>query len=178
MAGTRRVYTDKDRAAVLAELTVNDGNIKRTARALDIPVPTVRRWRDNWAREGVQPETTQALAEVTDDFLGIAKRIQHKLLVVLEEKVDERDVTTRDVSTALGILTDKIRAYSNVPTGKVEHVFQLPPPEEIRALFASAVEGVVDAAKVRAAEIEGANEAIDAEYVEIERPAIKEINSV
>lgn len=167
---TRRVYTDEDRAAVLAELAVNDGNVKRTARALGIPVPTVRRWRDNWVREGVPPETSAALEVASNDFLEDAKRIQHKLLVVLEHKVDSGDVTTRDVSTALGILTDKIRAYQQVPTGKVEHVFQLPPPEEIRALFASAVEGVVTAAKVRAAEIEGADEPLDAEYIELESP--------
>jgi transposase-like protein len=165
-----RVYTDEDRAAVLAELAVNDGNVKRTARALGVPVPTVRRWRDNWVREGVPPETSQALVPAAGNFLEDATRIQHKLLIVLEKKVDDGDVTTRDVSTALGILTDKIRAYQQVPTGKVEHVFQLPPPEEIRALFASAVEGVVAAAQNRAAEIEGANESFDAEYIELEGP--------
>jgi len=165
-----RVYTDEDRAAVLAELAVNDGNVKRTARALGVPTPTVRRWRDNWVRDGVPPETSSAVPAVAGDFVETATRIQHKLLVVLEKKVDEGDVTTRDVSTAIGILTDKLRAYQQVPTGKVEHVFQLPPPAEIRALFASAVEGVVTAAKVRAAEIEGADEPIDAEYVELENP--------
>lgn len=161
---TRRVYTDKDRAAVYAELTVNDGNVKRTARNLNIPVPTVRRWKQGWEREGVPKEVTTALEPVVSDFLADALRLRGKLLVRLEELVDSNDVNAREITTALGVLSDKIRAYENIPSQKVEHTFQLPPQAEIRALFAGAVEGVVAAAKVRAAEIE---EAIDVEPVEI-----------
>lgn len=172
---TRRVYTDKDRAAVFAELTVNNGNVKRTARTLNIPVPTVRRWRDIWARDGVPTTVSTALEPVVSNFLADAMRLREKLLVRLEELVDRGEVSARDVTTALGVLSDKIRAYENLPNQRVEHSFQLPPPEEIRALFAGAVEGVVLAAKVRAAEIEGAHEEpLDAEYTVLELPALPE----
>lgn len=162
--GTRRVYTDKDRAAVYAELTVNGGNVKRTARALGIPHPTVGRWKQQWAREGVPEEVTTVVAEVTSDFLTNATRTRDKLLVKLEQMVDNDAVNAREVTTALGVLTDKIRAYENIPNQRVEHTFQLPPPDQIRELFAGAVIGVVEAAKVRAAEIESGEEPIEAEY--------------
>lgn len=165
---TRRVYTDKDRAAVFAELTVNNGNVKRTARNLAIPVPTVRRWRDIWEREGV-PQTVSAAVEVVrTDFLSNAIRTRDKLLVRIEELADAGNLGARDAVTALGVLSDKIRAYESLPDKHVEHTFQLPPPEEIRALFAGAIEGVVLAAKVRTAEIEGSDEPIEGEYIELE----------
>lgn len=162
---TRRVYTDKDRAAVFAELTVNNGNVKRTARNLAIPVPTVRRWRDVWKREGVPQEVSTAVAVVRSDFLTDAIRTRDKLLTRIEEIVDSGGMGARDAVTALGVLSDKIRAYEGLPDRQVEHTFQLPPPDEIRLLFANAVEGVVLAAKVRTAEIEGADESVDGEYI-------------
>lgn len=167
MAG-RRVYSDKDRAAAYAELTVNGGNVKRTARTLGIPHPTITRWKQEWARTGVPSEVTVEVPKVSEDFLTNAIRTRDKLLIRLEQMVDDGDVNARDVTTALGVLTDKIRAYQNIPSQKVEHTFQLPPPEEIRALFAGAVEGVVTAAKVRAAEIESGDEPIDAEFTPLE----------
>jgi hypothetical protein len=81
--------------------------------------------------------------------------------------VDNDAVNAREVTTALGVLTDKIRAYQNIPNQTVEHTFQLPPPEEIRELFAGAIAGVVTAAKQRSAEIESGEEPIDVEYVEL-----------
>lgn len=42
----RQQYTDDERVAALAQLAANGGNLKRTARALGLPAPTLRLWRD------------------------------------------------------------------------------------------------------------------------------------
>lgn len=147
-------YTDRDRAAVLAELTANEGNVKRTARTLNMPISTVRAWRDQWERRGVPQEVTAEVSLAVTDFLTDAKRIRNKLLARLEGLIDSDKTQLRDVSTAIGILSDKIRAYEAVgESKKVEHSFILPEPDELRQLMMSAVEGVVDAAQKRAAEL-------------------------
>lgn len=155
----RRTYTDRDRALVYAELAVNEGNIKRTARNLDIPVPTVRRWRDQWERSGVPATMSAEVAIVATDFLSEAIRIRGKLMSRLEALIDDEKVSSREVVTAIGILSDKIRAYEAIKDVQtVEHQFKLPPADEIRELFAGMLDGVVEAARSRAAEIEAVQE--------------------
>jgi transposase-like protein len=176
VARSKKSYSDKDRALVYAELTVNDGNIMRTSRNTGIPVSTVRTWSQKWAKDGRPPDGVQEeLVVATTDFLIEATRVRDKLLVRLESLIDEGKVSPRDVTTALGVLSDKIRAYEqfNKPQ-KVEHTFQLPPPDEIRELFLGAVSGMVAAAQTRSAELEY----IDVEPVElIELPSVPEVNS-
>jgi transposase-like protein len=41
-----RAYSDEDKAAALAALKANAGNVKRTATQVGVPARTVRRWRD------------------------------------------------------------------------------------------------------------------------------------
>lgn len=153
MARSRRTYDDRDRAAVFAELTVNDGNVYRTSKNLGIPNTTVKRWKEEWERGGVPEEVQTALIPVVTDFLEDTTRIRNKLLAKIEELLDQDRMTPAQVATAFGILTDKIRAYENIPTQKVEHSLSLPAPEQLRELFLGAVEGVVEAATQRAADI-------------------------
>lgn len=169
----RRTYSDADRALVYAELAVNEGNVKRTARNLGVPVPTVRRWRDEWERNGV-PETISAeIAVVASDFLTEARRVRDKLLARLEHLVDAESVGAREVVTAFGILSDKIRAYEALEqTQKVEHTIQLPSAEEMKELFQGMVSGVVSAAQDRAAAIEAVQEPVTTTFVEL--PAVSD----
>lgn len=151
-----RTYSDRDKALVYAELSVNEGNIKRTARNTGVPVATVRRWRDEWERNGVPESVHTEVAPIAGEFLQDAIRIRGKLLVSLEAMLDRGDkATIPQISTAIGILSDKIRAYEALTESKqVEHKIVLPPAEELQQLFAGLLTGVVDAAKARAAEIE------------------------
>lgn len=76
--------------------------------------------------------------------------------------------TMAQVSTAFGIVSDKIRAYEAVREAKrVEHTVVLPPAEELKALFAGLLEGVVDSARVRAAEIEAIEEPSMTTFMEL-----------
>lgn len=126
-----------------------------------MPVPTVRRWRDEWARNGI-PETVSAeVAPIVSDFLSDAIRIRGKLLIKLEDLLEKGQVNATQVSTAIGILSDKIRAYEALSeTKKVEHKVVLPPAEELKELFSGLLTGVVDAARQRAAEIEAFEEPV------------------
>ena len=168
MQRSRRTYTDRDRAAVYAELTVNGGNLTRTSRNLNVPKTTVKRWKLEWEKEGVPEEVQVALLPVVTDFVAEAKRVRDKLLMKFEEMVDDGKATPSAVITGLGILTDKIRAYENIPTSKVEHQIKLPPADELRDLFLGAVDGVVEAATQRAADIKVIEaEPVRTSYVEL-----------
>jgi transposase-like protein len=152
-------YSDKDRALVYAELSVNDGNIKRTSRNIGIPTGTIRRWRDDWARNGVPDTLNAEITLVATDFLSEAIRIRGKLMERLEFLLDNDKVSSREVVTAIGILSDKIRAYEALEqVQKVEHTFTLPPAEDLRELFVGMLSGVVEAAQLRAAQIEALEE--------------------
>lgn len=154
----RNIYTDEDKARVIAELHVNEGNIKRTARNTGIPISTVRDWKTEMERGGVSPEVQAAVPAVVGDFVEDATRVRNKLLVRLEELVDEGKISERGIVPALGMLTDKIRAYKGLDTKKVEHTIALPSPEKARELFAGVFEEVANAAQSRSRavdEIEG-----------------------
>lgn len=164
----RRSYSDADRALVFAELTINEGNIKRTARNLDMPISTVRYFKAQWDKTGLPPAVVDALPTVVEDFAANAERVRDKLLVRLEELVDEGKITAREIVPALGMLQDKIRAARGLDSKKVEHTFELPEPAQIRELFGGAILELVGAARERAAEIDDA----EWEPVDDEKPTL------
>jgi transposase-like protein len=165
----RRKYTDRDKAIVYAELMVNEGNIKRTARNTGIDVSAVRRWKAEWEANGVPPEITKEVEHVASDFVSDAVRIRGKLLQRLEAVLDAGDrATIPQLVTGIGVLSDKIRAYEAITeTKKVEHTFTLPPVDELRELFSGLVGGMLNAARERAAEIEAFEEPISTTYREL-----------
>lgn len=157
---TRKTYTDRDRAIVWAELTVNEGNIKRTARNTGYDIGFVRRCKQAWEQDGVPESVVEAAAPIVSSFMEDAIRIRGKLLIKLEESLDRGDrATIPQLTTGIGVLSDKIRAYESISeTRKVEHTIALPPPEELEQLFAGILTGVLGAARKRAAEIEAVEE--------------------
>ena len=153
----RRTYTESDKALILAELEITEGNVKRTARNLNVPISTVRHYKQQWAEKGVPTEVADALPAVVTEFVEDAERVRDKLLMALEQKVDSRDINAREIVTALGVLTDKIRAMRGLDAKKVEHSISLPDVEEMRALFQGVISDVVGAAQTRNDELEAAD---------------------
>lgn len=155
----KRTYTDNDRATVLHVLTINQGNVKKTARETGVPLQTVRDWKHKWDREGVPEQILEPLEEVTTHHIERAERVRDKALDLLEEKLD--DANPRELGTIYGILTDKINVSKGLATSRTEHVQQaLPPREELKELFSAFIQGTIAAAERRQFEI------IDAEVVE------------
>ena len=153
----RRTYSDSDKALIYAELEMSGGNVKRTARNLDIPVSTIRAFKGKWAEQGLPQEVKEAVPTVAGEFVDDAERVRDKLLVALEQAVDQRKITPREIVTALGVLTDKIRAMRGLDAKKVEHSVTLPDATEMRALFAGVIGEVVGAARLRNEELEAAD---------------------
>jgi len=158
----RRTYTDRDRAIVYAELAVNEGNVKRTARNSGYDVSFVRRCKAEWERNGVPESVLEEAMPLVSDFMADAIRVRGKLMARLEEALDRGDkATIPQLSTGIGILSDKIRAYEALnETQRVEHALVLPPAEELKELFSGLIEGVVESARTRAAEIEAIEEPV------------------
>src|SRR6266576_2690018 len=149
----RRQYSDRDKALVLAELEINEGNIKRTARNLNMPISSVRYYKQQWEQGGVPSTVAEALPEVVGEFVADAERIRDKLLLALEVAVDEGKIKPSEIVTAIGVLTDKIRAARGLDAKKVEHSISLPDAEEMRVLFAGVIGEVVGEAQTRTDEL-------------------------
>lgn len=150
----RRQYSERDKALVFAELEINEGNIKRTARNLNMPVSSVRYYKTQWEEKGVPTTVVEAVPAVVGEFIADAERVRDKLLIALEEAVDAGKITPREIVTAIGVLTDKVRAAKGLDAKKVEHSITLPDAEEMRALFAGVIGDVVGQAQTRNDELE------------------------
>jgi transposase-like protein len=151
------VYTDKERAVVWFTLQANEGNVNRTARDTGIPENTVRTWRDNWRDH--PPEFDEAdLEEMAEDattFIEKAEHVRDLLLGSLEQAVKRGELKADKLALAIGILDDKIRLNKGLATSRHETVVALPPPEQIRDMFAEFALQAGQAAQARHDVIEG-----------------------
>jgi transposase-like protein len=106
-------YTSDDRAAGLAALESNGGNLRRTARETGISDATLRRWRDETderkdaANAARMPEARATLTERLRAFVDAA-------LTVAPDKL--HDANLRDVFTSVGIAIDKLQLLEGRPT--------------------------------------------------------------
>lgn len=164
MAG-RATYTEEDKARVFVVLAANDGNVKRTSRETGVPVGTIRSWRVQFEEN---PPDTSMLEKVVGDFVERASSIRDDGLEVIGLKLtllknDPEKAKIAELSTLVGILTDKIDRASGV-TQRVSHEHHLPPADEVRELMRGFVDTVQELSRAREEEI------VDAEIVE--QPAL------
>lgn len=156
MAG-RASYDDATKAETYVVLAANEGNVKRTSRDTGVPVSTIRRWRDEWARQESLPDISQ-LEVAIGDFADKAESIRWKALVELERQLST--AKPGDLIKIVGILDDKITRARGLADRTVEHRHVLPSAEELHALVSGFAEATRQAALERVVEIE------DAEIVE------------
>lgn len=156
MAG-RRTYNEEDRARVFVALTVNDGNVKRTSRDVDVPIATVRMWKKDWEKSPPSPEIISAAGAQAEAFVADATRARDKALREWEAKVDAGEVDAKTLLVGVGILTDKINLAKGLATSRTESSRSQLDPAEIRELAAGAVQGALRAAIERQQEIEEAD---------------------
>lgn len=161
----RKQYTDEQKGAALRALTLNDGNVKRTARELAIHPSTIKTWKNEWERNGVKEEILVVAQAEADQFVQDATRARDTALAQWEQKVNDGEVAARDLMTGVGVLTDKINLASNLHKKGGDDKPALD-AEALRAIARGVVEGAVSAAQKREAEIQ------EAEYEIIETPAL------
>lgn len=137
-------------------LTVNQGNLKRTARDTNIPESTLRQWRAEWEESG--PPDTSLVVEAAGDFIGEAEAVRDEALAEMRRKIPA--ATPSALVAMVGMLTDKIAMARGLATSRSETVHSLPPADEIAKTLAAVFQGALDAAQSRAEDI------IDAEIVE------------
>jgi transposase-like protein len=150
MAGTSgaRQFTEADKAQALVTLVANGGNVKRTSKDTGFAPATIRRWRDRQAQAtGQAAASPGALAVAATSFTADLKRTRDKALTLLEERIDEGDIKTSELITAVGVLDDKITRAEPMEH-HVEHTLALPSPDEVRGLLGPFLEaGLANAAR-------------------------------
>ena len=152
-----RTYTDEERAAVKAELTINDGNVKRTARQTGVPVGTIRSWVTMWGRSESPVGLSEMMDEQAEDFVSAAEEVRADALTVLHAKLPV--AKPGELITVIGVLTDKIDRARGLATRHITEV-ALPSPEAIRDTLNAALTGVLQSAHER-------QDVIDAEATEV-----------
>ena len=150
-------------------LAANDGNLKRTARDIGIPEPTLRRWRKKWEESGPPPldEVEEAVVEYVDEM----KKTRDLALKRIHERLSSENTkeqgTLPQVATVFGILTDKIDRAEGIGSHTThEHKLTLPSAEEIRATLQGLQQNVLAGHESREEEI------IDAEILDEEPRAL------
>jgi hypothetical protein len=106
----RRRYTDDERAACLAALAANGGNVKKTAAACGVPIVTLRQW----AKGSRHPEAIQMSHGKKKDLGTKLNELAHKLAGAMPGKI--KDASLRDVSVSLGVTIDKAQLLTGKPT--------------------------------------------------------------
>ena len=127
----KRQYTDDDRAAALAALDVNGGNVAKTARDLQVPRVTLIEWRDGRVSDAVS-DIRQVKKEALHDRLEM---IAHSLVDAAPDKL--RDASLQQVFTSLGIAVDKMQLLRNAPTAITETRNPGTPEERLQRLIES-----------------------------------------
>jgi len=166
----KRTYTEHDQARVAVTLQANEGNVKRTARDLDMPHMTVRDWKAKWEREGYPAPVEELLPEVRSEQIATFEDARNLALTVVYEKLESRNVSARDAAWIVGVFTDKIRLIQGQATNRTETVQALPDAKELAKELAAYIAGTVDAAQLRNDEID------DAEWKEVAPAALPRVS--
>lgn len=133
-------YTDDDRAAALATLEANRGNLNETSRATGISPRTLNRWASENAahKTAVEKRLPHARASLSERLSDVA----HQLLDVIPDKLT--DANLREIAVTLGIAIDKAQLLTGNPTSREEVLSGLSDAER-----AERVNELLDAARAR-----------------------------
>ncbi len=120
MSRELRVYSDEEVATALATLASNGGNVKKTAKQLNIPRMTLATWAKTGTQTRPQVVTlvTEKKAELSDEIelatVSLAKAIPAKI----------PDASLIHTATSLGILADKLQNLrGGTPAGPTVNIF-------------------------------------------------------
>jgi transposase-like protein len=113
MAKKRR-YSDEGRAAALAALAANAGNVARTAKQLGIPARTL----ESWAKGERHPEAAQMCDEKKGPMADALQQAARKIVDSLAGKIERASL--KDAAIAFGVLIDKMRLLRDQPTDIVK----------------------------------------------------------
>lgn len=153
MAG-RTTYSESDKARIYVVLTVNKGNVKKTAREMGLPESTVR----NFKREFEENPPAQELVETevsSGDYVGELEAARNEALTTLRNKIPTMNGS--QLGVVFGILEDKLTRARGLATERTEHTVKLPSADELALAGQMLAQGAIEAARQRQHEIAEAN---------------------
>lgn len=109
MAKKRR-YSDDERAAAVAAVAANGGNVERTAELLGIPESTLRQW----VKGDRHPEAAVMSDGKKGELADRLEAIAWKLADAIPGKIPATGL--QQLATTLGIVVDKMQLLRNRPT--------------------------------------------------------------
>ena len=143
----RREYSDEERAACLAALQANGGNLSQAARQCGVPRNTLRRWVEEQQKappvadgatqkksgcDTVAGPSPAALVPVVSGKLADKlEAIAHQIAGVMPGKIEEASLS--QLSVSLGILVEKMRLLREQSTANLS-VEGLSDDERLRRL--------------------------------------------
>lgn len=129
---SRRKYTEAEKAAALAFLDSNGGNVARTSRETGIPRKTIAEWRDGRGVNGtvaeLRHENARSLGELFEEVAR--KYLEHALSAPAVQ-----GTSSKDAVTAAAIAFDKLQLSQGKPTeiNRHEHSERATPDRAIDA---------------------------------------------
>lgn len=118
----RRSFSDNDKAAALAALDANGGNVYRTAKELNVPRSTLQEWANGRVSHDVPELRQQKRQDLHELFLNEIYAIANLLPSKRE------DATYSQLATAAGIFTDKLQLLTGQATTRADvRVTNVPP---------------------------------------------------
>lgn len=166
MGAPKRRYSAEDKAAIVATLAANNGNVKRTARELEVPEQTVRDTKRTQEQRNLPTAVAEAVPVIALDMADRVKTVRDRLLTEIENQVERGELKGSALVTAFGILFDKARILDGLATDRKEVVNTGPSPEELAKEVASYIGRTLAAGSQRDEEIQ------DAEWSEQADPAL------
>lgn len=107
---SKRQYSDKDKAAALALLDANEGNVRKTARDTGVPHKTL----DGWAKGRINADCADIRTDKRKELSERLEDLAHTLVDLLPEKLPNASV--RDLAGALIVAVDKMQLLKGSPT--------------------------------------------------------------
>lgn len=134
----RRQYSDNDKAAALAVLAANGGDLRKTARDLSIPYSTIRKWAND---KGINSDVVNEVTSKKKNLADSLEEIAQNLVDAMPGKITAANL--QQVATSLGITIDKMQLLRGKPTGIVDDASLT---DDIRA---ARIAALLDAARAR-----------------------------
>lgn len=117
---SRRQFSDNDKAAALAALDANGGNVYRTAKEIGVPRSTLQEWANGRVNHDVPELRHLKKGELAEKLEQVAHAYTDHLLT----KSTIVGTGAKDAAVTVGTAIDKMRLLRGLPT---EIVAVLPP---------------------------------------------------